>query len=171
MRPLPQSPYSILTEPSSSQCFCGAGVFNWAKSGQTGCTMACSGNAGEICGGSSRINIYNYTAPFTKPVLPPTIGAYNLQGCFVDSTASRGLSSYSFSNGGAMTNELCINTCSSKGYALAGTEFGDECYCGNALASTSSPALITDCEALLCPGNSTEFCSAGNRLLVYSSGA
>jgi WSC domain len=56
-----------------------------------------------------------------------------------------------------MTNELCLNTCQSKEYGVADIEFGDGCCCGNALTGTATLALMTDCEALLCPGNAMEF--------------
>lgn len=70
-----------------------------------------------------------------------------------------------------MTNELCISACQSRGYSLAGLEFGQECWCGNSLAATSTMAPMADCMGLHCVGNVSEFCAMGKRLLVYSSGA
>ena len=96
----------------------------------------------------------------------PSIGAYNLKGCFMDAVTARGIIGYELTSS-SMTNELCVSACQGKGYTLAGIENGDECYCGNTL--TTAPSNITDCEAYFCPGNSKEFCSAGNRLLVYST--
>jgi hypothetical protein len=127
--------------------------------------MKCTGST-EMCGGGSRINIYNYTLPYAGAQLVPSIGAYNLKGCFMDAVTARGIIGYELTSS-SMTNELCVSACQGKGYTLAGIENGDECYCGNTL--TTAPANITDCEAYFCPGNSKEFCSAGNRLLVYST--
>jgi hypothetical protein len=31
-----------------------------APDGSAGCNMACTGNAGEICGGANRIDVYHY---------------------------------------------------------------------------------------------------------------
>jgi hypothetical protein len=133
--------------------------------------MKCSGNSTEYCGGSSRLSVYNNTA-YVAPSILPSIGDYNLKGCYTDSTASRGLSAYSFVNGTGMTEELCVTTCQAKGYSIAGIEYGRECYCDNAIASSSTlaPGGIADCQAMFCPGNKKEYCAAGSRLLVYSTG-
>jgi hypothetical protein len=131
--------------------------------------MKCSGNSSEICGGPNRLSVYNYTS-YVAPKMLSSIGPYNLKGCFTDSTASRGLNAFAFANSTGMTEELCVNTCQAKGFSVAGIEYGIECFCGNALASTSLSAALTDCQAMFCPGNTKEYCSAGNRLLVYSIG-
>jgi len=94
---------------------------------------------------------------------------YNSQGCFTDSTSARGLSAYAFTNGTSMTVELCTAGCKAKGYVKAAVEYGAECYCGNAVATTSVVAPITDCEVMFCAGNLKEYCAAGSRMLIYSS--
>ena len=49
--------------------------------------------------------------------------------CFNDSegTSMRALSSASYADGAAMTDEACINFCIGKGYIYAGTEYSAEC--------------------------------------------
>ena len=42
--------------------------------------------------------------------------------------------------------------------------------CGNNIASAASNVSMSDCN-MLCTGDSSEFCGAGNRLNVYWSGA
>lgn len=42
--------------------------------------------------------------------------------------AARALTGYSFSND-QMTVGSCVSTCASKGYSMAGIEYGRECYC------------------------------------------
>ena len=67
-----------------------------------------------------------------------------------------------------MTVESCQTFCSSSNnnYALAGIEFGGECYCGNGLQSYSSVGY-TGCN-MACTGNKTEFCGGSSRLSLYN---
>ncbi|KAJ3287500.1 hypothetical protein HDU76_007817 [Blyttiomyces sp. JEL0837] len=68
-----------------------------------------------------------------------------------------------------MTNEYCATQCLAKGYNISGTEFGQECYCGNDIRNGGGKALAeTDCNSV-CGGDATEKCGGGNRLSVYSS--
>jgi hypothetical protein len=68
-----------------------------------------------------------------------------------------------------MTVDLCVSTCAAKGYGLSGVEYGTQCFCSNTLSSGSSMVDDSQCEVLLCPGNTQEWCSAGSRLMVYES--
>ena len=52
------------------------------------------------------------------------------------------------------------------GWTYWGVEYGGECYCGNSFAAGSVTAPDSDC-SFLCPGNSLEYCGAGNRLSTY----
>lgn len=104
--------------------------------------MACggAGSGTEICGGRSRLSVYTNTAlSDTKPSpMKQVVAGYAYQGCYTDpSAALRALRGYSTSaspsggSGTGMTQELCVSTCSGRGYKLAGVEYGRECYCGN----------------------------------------
>ncbi|KAF8849870.1 heme peroxidase [Acephala macrosclerotiorum] len=93
-----------------------------------------------------------------------TVEGYTFQGCYTEGTGVRALGSASFYNYTAMTIEMCASDCS--GYSYFGVEYGGECYCGNTLASTSALAALSDC-SFICPGNSYEYCGAGNRLEMY----
>ena len=50
-------------------------------------------------------------------------------GCYVDNVSGRALPKGESIPGGsdAMTNYLCVATCSDKGFTLAGTEYAGEC--------------------------------------------
>lgn len=63
-----------------------------------------------------------------------------------------------------MTLESCASDCA--GFTYFGTEYGRECYCGNAFGAGSVVAPAADC-SFACAGNSAEKCGAGNRLSVY----
>ena len=90
--------------------------------------MACTGNATEYCGGSSRLNLYvkNGTSPgdSTGPVAKATVGSYGFQGCYTEATGSRALSSKSYADD-SMTLESCAAYCAD--YTYFGTEYAREC--------------------------------------------
>ena len=69
-----------------------------------------------------------------------------------------------------MTNEECTSFCYSNGLPYAGTEYSDECYCGQTLATGGTSTAATDC-AMACSGNSTEVCGGPNRLTLYKTNA
>lgn len=46
----------------SSECWCDNEILAGKTGGQSGCDMACSGNALEYCGGSQRLNVYSFEA-------------------------------------------------------------------------------------------------------------
>lgn len=78
----------------------------------------------------------------------------------------RALSGASFYNYTSMTLEMCASNCN--GWKYWGTEYGGECYCGNAFntGSVVAPGGNADCN-MECPGDKWEWCGAGNRLSVY----
>ncbi|KAH8147591.1 uncharacterized protein LAJ45_08419 [Morchella importuna] len=65
-----------------------------------------------------------------------------------------------------MTNEMCIDYCVSKGAIYAGTQYGEECYCG-----TNAPPAdrmgFAKC-GMPCAGNSTQVCGDAAKLSVYT---
>jgi hypothetical protein len=151
----------------SSECYCGYSLTNNSTLGQTGCDMACSGSKTEICGGPSRLSVYNDTT-FIPPSIPSSVGTYNYTGCFTELVNARAISTYEVTSSTSMTVEFCVDACQAKGYALAGIEYGSQCFCGNSISAESSQVADNQCEVMLCPGNNKEWCSAGDRLLVYS---
>ncbi|GKT55210.1 wsc domain-containing protein [Colletotrichum tofieldiae] len=69
---------------------------------------------------------------------------------------------------GQMTNDVCTNYCYNKGFSYAGTEWYNECYCGNALAKGGVLANEADCTTP-CSGNATQPCGGPNRLSLYKT--
>ena len=88
-----------------------------------------------------------------------------------------------------MTVALCTSACGAAGFTLSGVEYAQECCkylriplaklrtatnpmidCGDSFSNGGAPAPggISDCN-MLCAGNSSEYCGAGNRLDVYQS--
>ncbi|KAL8748281.1 MAG: hypothetical protein Q9184_007435, partial [Pyrenodesmia sp. 2 TL-2023] len=44
------------------ECYCGSSIADDAVANAEGCTMTCMGNTEEICGGSNRMNVYQFVA-------------------------------------------------------------------------------------------------------------
>ncbi|KAJ7919487.1 hypothetical protein B0H13DRAFT_2430315 [Mycena leptocephala] len=63
-----------------------------------------------------------------------------------------------------VTVQSCLDSCAAGGFILAGVEFGDECYCGNALlyGYGESEACSMPCSA-----NASEFCGGPKALNLY----
>ena len=82
------------------------------------------------------------------------LGQYGYVGCFEDADPNRELQvriSVSVNN----TNEMCIAACSAAGYIFAGTEYVQECWCGNYRPKT----LLPDGNCNYgCAGNQGENC-------------
>ncbi|KUJ19894.1 WSC-domain-containing protein [Mollisia scopiformis] len=154
----------------ASQCYCGTTLGPNSATGFTGCSMACAGNKSEICGGSSRLSVYNNTA-FVPPVIPKTVGSYQYTGCYTELSTGRAMGSLGLTNTTGMTVEMCIGVCGAKGTPLAALEYGSQCFCGSSISLSSSVVDDSQCTSMLCPGNSKEWCSAGSRLQMYSTGS
>ncbi|KAK3327788.1 WSC domain-containing protein [Cercophora scortea] len=158
----------------STQCYCGLDLAPGYTYGQTGCSMACGGDATQTCGGKSRISVYqNTTYVMPKVVQTAVAGSIQatLQGCFVDNSTARVLPKYTWTSTTQITPSSCVAKCATKGYAVSGVEYGGECYCGDAVPPASALAPSPwDCRAMFCTGDSSSFCGAGKRILVYASG-
>jgi hypothetical protein len=72
------SGYTIAGLEYAGECWGGSTLQNGgaaAPDGETGCNMACKGNATEMCGGSNRMNLYQFsgTLPTSTSIPPNTI--------------------------------------------------------------------------------------------------
>ncbi|CZR61108.1 related to glyoxal oxidase precursor [Phialocephala subalpina] len=162
-----QNNYALSGVEYSSQCYCGNGISSASSFGQTGCTMTCSGNTAEYCGGSDRLSVFNNTA-YVSPTAPTNSGNYILQGCYQEASAGRLLSGPSTTNSTGMTVEMCTSYCQAQGTngVYAGVEYAQECYCGASLPSTAVQTSLGSCN-MLCKGNTKEYCGGSGLLDVY----
>jgi hypothetical protein len=115
--------------------------------------------------------------PFPNPALNSTTSSVNNNtyagnltygGCYSDTGSTRALDIMAYDNS-ANTIEMCTDTCVSKGYTIAGLEFGSQCYCGKQLKAGTTKVIENSCTTA-CSGNSTEICGNNNRLSVFSNG-
>lgn len=156
--------------------------------------MLCNGNQTEFCGGSSRLNVYDYqnqplpsspSTPTTSAASTPSAGSPSVvttaaaaatgfptgwtpQGCWVDAAQGRILQ-FQAPNSDTLTPQSCASICSSAGYIVSGTEYSTQCFCGNGIQNDGVQAPSTDCN-MACGGDSTQICGAGDRLSIVSKG-
>ncbi|KAF8908562.1 copper radical oxidase with WSC domains [Gymnopilus junonius] len=178
--------FGIAGAEFADQCFCASAITNGgAPAPAADCNMVCQGNSSEFCGGPNRLNAYNYTGTDLPvvggggggggatgaPVFPVLSGlpagwAYN--SCWVDNAHGR---AFDFVVGGNPDNTIqsCIATCQANNFTIAGTEFSDECYCGNTLIDGAELASDPTSCNMGCAGNATQACGGPNRLSVYAA--
>jgi hypothetical protein len=119
----------------------------------------------------------SFDDPFPDPALNATTSSINnntyagnltYAGCWSDAGAYRSLPTLAYDNG-SNTIELCTSTCVSRGFSIAGVEFGSQCYCGNYLTTEAAKVIESSCTTP-CAGNSSETCGNGQRLSLFSNG-
>ncbi|KAI1613238.1 WSC domain-containing protein [Exophiala viscosa] len=131
-----------------------------------GCNPVQSGPAEATvktgCGATTTISPSNATF-FTDL----TSQGWSYTGCGTDNYSNRILTGASESNSN-MTNEVCIAFCESKGFTVAGTEYSDECYCGNSIPSSGMPlaGVVGNCQ-MTCAGESSDFCGGSAAISLY----
>ncbi|ETN45874.1 uncharacterized protein HMPREF1541_00055 [Cyphellophora europaea CBS 101466] len=157
-------------------CSCGNYILN-ALQTSGACSspgIACSGDIGKFCGGDQVIHVYNDTKTALSPKGIPEPGKTRADlgsgaiatytGCYMESDG-RALRGDSFSDTTSMTNELCGQYCHRKGFSVYGTEYARECYCGD---SHSALQVSEGNCSMICKGDTTQFCGAGNRLSLWT---
>ena len=102
--------------------------------------------------------------------IQPTCKFYdqiNYLGCFQDARQPRHLNGSNTRLMDTMTPYDCVTFCHEKGYALAGLEFGFECYCGD---SIEDQMRISEGRCnMTCPGDSSKSCGGSLALNVYET--
>ncbi len=83
-----------------------------------------------------------------------------------DGTSGRDLNGYMWSDAG-MTNLKCQNSCASRGFVFAGTQYGRYCFCGNRYGRFGPS---TNCNRV-CSGDNAEICGGSWANSISRSGA
>jgi hypothetical protein len=71
-----------------------------------------------------------------------------------------------------MTPQACTDHCTQRGFAIAGTEYTGECFCGNAFVNSSGKVKQVDerqCN-MPCRGDGGIICGGPARLSIYTKG-
>ncbi|KAB5523167.1 hypothetical protein GE09DRAFT_976836, partial [Coniochaeta sp. 2T2.1] len=162
--------YKYFAVEFGRECYCSNMISSGAAlTDSSQCNMECTGNRWEICGGRSRLNVFEMNATLYKAPTVPTVYAgdslFSSLGCYTEGNNGRALSSKSFNDDKNMTAERCQAYCGTA-YAYFGVEWSQECYCGNQLNTGSVPASASDCNSL-CSGNKTQYCGGRSRLNIF----
>ncbi|EWG47706.1 hypothetical protein FVEG_07758 [Fusarium verticillioides 7600] len=134
-----------------SQCWCGSAPQQDLVQSQS-CNIACPGDSTLTCGGSNAIELF------------ATVPTWMNLGCYSDTTLSRTLSNSL--NIAGNTNKKCQDACAAAGYKYAGTEFGNQCFCGNTIDNSGAPIAASTCNKA-CAGDSTATCGGPNALSLF----
>jgi len=150
----------------STECYCGNTVDTSSTEASLGdCSMTCSGNPSQYCGGSSRMQLYAQDGiQVLAPQHPARIGdVWVFDGCRTEAIRARALSRKGTASQ-SVTLDICAAFC--EGFAYFGAEYGVECYCDDGFGAGSVEVAEGEC-GMLCAGNNAQLCGAGNRLSVY----
>lgn len=147
--------YTVAGMEFGSRCYCGNNLgYKATPVIDSSCASACPGNSSEICGGSNRLSLFSNGRPSVNgaPGTPEDVGAFTYLNCYTEASSGRALSGKG-SSGSFVDLEYCADFCSA--YKYFGTEYGNECYCGNSLGAGASVVLSGDC-SMTCSNNVTE---------------
>merc|ERR1719355_206062 len=117
---------------------------------------------------SSPAEVYTMSPAPSAAASAPVVG-WSYSGCFADSR-DRVMTGIKLANIGnhQVTNTKCVAYCESRGFSMAGTEYGGQCFCANSL-SPSTPVDDGKCD-MPCEGDESQTCGGGMTLSVYSKG-
>ena len=88
-------------------------------------------------------------------------------GCYSDNLNPRSLNGITFANlGKPVSSSGCVSYCASKGFSMAGTEFGSQCFCGNSMTK-SAVVDASKCQTA-CAGAAGEKCGGAGTLSLFS---
>lgn len=113
------SGYTYMATEYGAECYCGNKIDSTSTLQTSGCSMACAGDGTEICGGPSRLSMYQVKP--SGPAIVQKAGTFAYKGCYTEATTGRALSAKQ-SAGASMTVEQCSTVCS--GYQYMGVEYG-----------------------------------------------
>jgi hypothetical protein len=128
----------------SQECWCDSGYASGAtKAAESDCSMACTGDDTEPCGGPSRLSVF-HTTDVLGPQPSPGVNGYVYMGCYAEGTTGRALTYGAGLSGSDLTVEKCTAACHAANYILAGVEYGGECC---KWLKRCAPALVGGLEA------------------------
>jgi hypothetical protein len=119
-------------------------------------------NTGDLTFGKQDIKfVCDAAAQQVGPLLSNGTARYGYIGCFKENNPGRQLAINAYSDAKNNSNYRCINTCFASNYTFAGTEYSQECWCGNAIPIQKD--LDQDCN-FGCSGNGNQTCGGDGYL-------
>jgi hypothetical protein len=166
----------------AGECYCDNQIRNNPKS-VSSCTMACSGDSAQLCGGSNAIQVFTLAtvpsgtgssdASSAAPVaaaatiVQKTSDGATYKGCYTDNVNARALRNRLSDVTGSDPISACMTACRSAGYSLGGVEYGHECFCDNGIYNANTVTGDSACSQI-CDGNSSQYCGNGNIVQMYT---
>ncbi|KAF7948550.1 uncharacterized protein EAE97_003961 [Botrytis byssoidea] len=147
------------------ECFCGASV-GGPQTSESNCSFPCTGDNTESCGGNDILSVYQDT---TFPTVDSsTISDYTPMGCYSDLGPNGRTLAWKQDQipDADLTIEACLQACKEGGYAFAGVEYSQECYCGVVLGNGTAKVDESNCQ-MTCNGDTTELCGGAANLYLY----
>jgi hypothetical protein len=145
------------------------------------CNITASTDVGPTSSPSEEVNSTSTATPSnssaaTGPTDPPSnstgsptvltsLSGWTYQSCNNDSVTDRSLVGSTTVNNDSMTVQWCAANCA--GHQYFGVEFGQQCYCGGQLSSTTFKVADSECNTP-CFGNATSACGATYRMQIYA---
>ncbi|KAL1746452.1 glycosyl hydrolase family 71-domain-containing protein [Schizophyllum fasciatum] len=124
-----------------------------------------SGMAGPTT--SSTVTTTSSTVTTTTSTPIATVKTWKTVGCVQEAGSGRALAGASYTQSN-MTPAVCQALCDQGSYTLAGTEYGNQCYCGNSYSNGATGAVVASSQcSSKCAGDSTQSCGGPYRLNVY----
>lgn len=106
------------------ECYCDSAMRNGASNTTIlpnyRCGTVCAANKGQDCGGPGTITLFNNPDMYPIASLPT---GWSETGCMTEVSGDRALRGYTFAADN-MTPKICLTECQSRGYKLAGAEYG-----------------------------------------------
>ncbi|KAK2740537.1 hypothetical protein FQN57_006040 [Myotisia sp. PD_48] len=165
--------YTVAGLQYTRQCFCDYYVRNESPlTSDSECSMQCSGDATQDCGGPNRMSVYSkgdlVVLPNPVPQTGGLPGSWKYQGCLQDNVNQKRVFPYQIvSRNNTATN--CLSRCSMFGFGAGGMQYGEECFCGDYddIAKAGAQFVPEDRCDMVCSGNATSICGAGNLITLY----
>jgi len=166
--------YSISGTQYGVQCFCGNSIVNGGvETANSQCSVNCPGNPAQKCGAGDRMTVVSNGEPeINRPPAPQTgglNGTWTYHGCVRDNINDKRTFHWQLFFPGTMRPQDCLYRCGQYGYAAAGLEYGEECYCGDPANIEERGADLrpeSECN-IPCAGNASAICGGGSRLTTY----
>lgn len=135
----------------------------------------CGPNQHTPGGSITTTHMPSYTQTMATPAV---VSGCTWQGCYDDDGSGHTLETTNYDmDRNAMTIDLCVSVCLSRGFLYAGLEYGSECYCDNvirpphgiAYGNTSTQNILITCSnpEFACSGNKTQMCGGFAAIGIY----
>ncbi|CAI2354275.1 unnamed protein product [Caenorhabditis sp. 36 PRJEB53466] len=89
-------------------------------------------------------------------------------GCYSDRKEARVLKEFEYKFPKSNSKSMCRKNCYKAGFLFYGLEFGQECFCGNALTN-GTKVEDKECQTYKCP-DSDDFCGGFNAVEIFRTG-